>query len=92
MKKQITIKDSTIYVLDAHYKRLTLYKPYLVQALAWVYSPTKDIYWKSGSSTGSSVWIGINPAKKTGVVILANTRVKVEVKFAGLHILEDVKR
>ncbi len=86
-----SLKDSTIYVLNSHYKLLKIYKPYLAQALAWVLSPRKHILWKSGSSVGSSTWLGISPSKGMGVVILANTRVKDEVKFAGLNMLANMK-
>ena len=89
-----SLKRSSINVLVG-------YKPYFIkqtkQALGWVVSKdpsfTNDsrIVWKSGGHPGSSSWIGLNPKKQYGMIILANTRIGDELKITGLKILGQVK-
>jgi hypothetical protein len=52
----------------------------LFQALAWVVRPFRAeednplrIVFKDGGTDGFSAWVGVNPGKRLGVVILMNT-------------------
>ena len=87
-----TLADPTLYTVDTQ----TGKPSENVQAWAWVYVPPPDpnpdnasaIVWKDGGHPGFSTWIGFNPGKAYGIVLLYNTG-GVSPKDAGLEIIRQ---
>lgn len=87
-----TLADPTLYTVDTETGKPSPN----VQAWAWVYVPPPEpnpnnasaIIWKDGGHPGFSTWIGFNPGKAYGIVLLYNTG-GVSPKEAGLEIIRQ---
>jgi CubicO group peptidase (beta-lactamase class C family) len=87
-----TLKDPTIYTIDTK----NGVPGENVQGYAWVYAPPPDpnptnataLIWKDGGHPGFSSWIGFNPAKAYGIVILNNTG-GVSPQDAGIKVIKE---
>ena len=87
-----SLADPTLYTVDTQ----TGKPSEAVQGWAWVYVPPPEpnptnaspIIWKDGGHPGYSTWIGFNPGKAYGIVLLYNTG-GVSPKEAGLEIIRQ---
>jgi CubicO group peptidase (beta-lactamase class C family) len=73
-----------------HAKRYQTDQPALSLGLAWhrLASPTGDtIVWHNGGTGGYRTFIGFDPARRVGVVVLSNTSTSVD--DLALHLLDD---
>jgi CubicO group peptidase (beta-lactamase class C family) len=73
-----------------HVKRFQTDQPNLSLGLAWhrLASPTGDtVVWHNGGTGGYRTFIGFDPVRNVGVVVLSNTATSVD--DIGLHLLDE---